>query len=109
MKMFIFIPSVALGLTVSIVSLVYAFESEEGKYTNDKSKITIIVQLGNRGGTEFLSSKCKGKVFKPPYTGVNYIDEKAKYAIGFGGDNIHMDIEGENKCLPEGRYKRISN
>jgi hypothetical protein len=86
---------------------VVANQEEYGRYTNEKFKVTILVDLGPRGGTEFRSSRCKGEVFKPQFKDTFYEDKKGGYFLSFGGANIHLDIEGSNKCFPEGRYKRI--
>ena len=86
---------------------VVANQEEYGRYTNEKFKVTIQVDLGSRGATEFRSSRCKGEVFKPLFKDTFYEDKKGGYFISFGGANIHLEIEGSHKCFPEGRYKRI--
>jgi hypothetical protein len=95
------------ALLVVSAQNVFANQDEYGRYTNEKLKTTILVDLGPRGGTEFRSSTCKGEVFKPLFKDSFYEDKKGGFAIFFGGGNIHLEIEGRNKCFPEGRYKRI--
>ena len=86
---------------------VFAYQEEYGRYINEKSKVIILVDLGPRGGTEFRSSTCKGDVFKPLFKDSYYEDKKGGFFVFFGGSNFHLEIEGRNKCFPEGRYKRI--
>lgn len=97
-------------LYLSLASLAaHADDSMFGSYSNGKVQIKIVEN--GRGGTHIYSSLCKGYLH-PSYTTeemlVNYKNE-SPYAIGFGGNSIHIDVEGENKCLPEGRYKRVSS
>lgn len=81
-------------------------DTSEGQYTN--GKVTISVDTGPRGGTEITSSLCKGKVFQPKYDGATggLSDPKGSYAINFGGNHAHMEVESSEKCLPEGRYRK---
>lgn len=83
-------------------------ETSEGNYSN--GKVTISVEFGPRGGTEITSSLCKGKVFSPKHDDASGMetDPKGSYAISYGGNYGHMDVESNEKCLPEGRYKKTS-
>jgi hypothetical protein len=98
---------IAILLCLNSVQSVLAAESSEGIYTNNKVKIE--VDVGPRGGDELRSSVCKGKIFYPKYDGQTgmFSDPKGGYAIGFGGNYIHMDVEGTHRCFPEGRYRKV--
>lgn len=78
----------------------------DGQYTN--GKVTITLDEGPRGGTDLSSSLCKGKIFRPRYDAKTEMltDDKGVYAISFGGEYMHMEIESSEKCLPEGRYRK---
>ena len=81
--------------------------SAEGSYTN--GKLTINVDVNAIGGSEISSSACKGTVLYPTYDSQTGMlkDPTGTYAIGFGDNYIHMDVESSNSCLPEGRYRKI--
>lgn len=75
-----------------------------GTYKAGTRKPIIKVDMGNRGGDEFMSSACKGKIFSPEfhddgtYTGPGYF-----IYVDDVGLTIEKDKNG-NKCFPEGRY-----
>lgn len=105
MKFAAVLASVAIGITCMLPAM--AADTSEGIYA--KGKVTIKIEVGARGGDEIISSLCKGKVLNPvsdPDSGM-LISQDKSYAISFGDGYLHMDVEGGNKCLPEGRYKRV--
>lgn len=75
----------------------------EGTYKSGTRKPVITVEIGNRGGTEFRSSACRKKVYKPSYNGDSYEGEGYFIYIDDFGLTIEIDKKG-NKCFPEGRY-----
>jgi hypothetical protein len=92
-------------LSIVIIALstsAYGFE-EEGVYKAGSRKPIIKVELGARGGTEFKSTACPGKVFKPKYNDVGYEGKGYIIFVDEYGLTIEND-KNDNKCLPEGRY-----
>lgn len=102
-----------LGLILASVSSAWANQDEPyGTYYNEKMKLKIFYEMGGRGGDEFSSSRCPKKIFRPEYVADLFWIQKptAKnkaYAISV--HPMHMEIESEERCLPEGRYKKISD
>ncbi|WP_445346766.1 hypothetical protein [Acinetobacter bohemicus] len=92
--------------------LTFAHGEEYGTYYNGNTKVKIFYDMGGRGGDEFSSSICPKKVFKPQYVSdLFWLQETKKnqktYAISI--NPARMTIESNEKCLPEGNYKKISN
>lgn len=97
----------SLAISFSAVTTAFAADSSEGTYSN--GKVTIKIEVGARGGDEIISSLCKGKVLKPVLDADSemLMAQDKSYAISFGAGYSHMEVEGTNKCIPEGRYKRV--
>ncbi|SEQ50167.1 hypothetical protein SAMN04488038_10794 [Solimonas aquatica] len=81
--------------------------SSYGTYSNDKTTITD--DEGPHGGDELRSSLCANQTFKPKYDGASgsLSAPDGSYAISFGPGHAHIDVEGSNKCFPEGRYRKV--
>jgi len=93
-----------------------SFESKElasdadenyGTYSNEN--VTITYEMGNRGQDIFYSSQCRGQ-FTPRF------EVSGETSMWYGANNDYiiyfnnshsMEIEGNNNCFPEGRYKKI--
>jgi hypothetical protein len=87
------------------VSAFSAAADNYGTYTN--GKVTITYDMGARGGDIFKTSACKGE-YRPAFDGSTdmHIGDKRSYVIYFQGSPAHMEIEGNSKCFPQGRYKK---
>ncbi len=98
-------------LAMALLALPFLAHAEDnyGTYTN--GKVTLIYELGYRGGDLFYSSACKGVAFTPAYNAAAQMfeDRQKNYVIYFQGMGPTMEVESTYKCFPEGRYKRISN
>lgn len=81
-------------------------EEKYGKYENSQAVITY--DMTDSGGDVFYSSLCK-EAFRPVYDGDSgmFSGEAGDYVISILGEPLHMEIESSNKCLPEGKYKKV--
>ena len=98
-----------LSSCLLILASFYCSATENyGPYGN--GKVTIKYEMSPRGGDLFYSSRCK-KTFRPKYDGATemFIGENRSYVIYFQGEPAHMEVEGDSKCFPEGKYKRIKD
>ncbi|RZL87384.1 MAG: hypothetical protein EOP82_26720 [Variovorax sp.] len=87
----------------SMSQAAFAREDFEGTYTN--GPVSIEWRVGGRAGTEFLSSLCEGKKFRPR-TSPGSAKRGDDYAIKSDFKFTELQVVGTNKCLPQGTYKR---
>jgi len=105
--------SILIALLSSLTAaLAHSEDGDYGTYYNGKTKVKIFYDMGGRGGDEFSSSICPKKIFKPAYVSDSFwMEDAAKnqksYAISIAP--AKMTIESDEKCLPDGQYKKISN
>ncbi|MGJ7552641.1 hypothetical protein ACSFBI_01480 [Variovorax sp. RB3P1] len=98
--------TVILAVLLATSCAAFADEPWEGAYSN--GAITITRSVGDRGGDEFESSKCAGKLFRPrldPKTDV-LVGEGKAYTISTDAKYTRLTVQGANSCMPKGDYKK---